>query len=209
MTSSIEVNEEGAGQRPLTYVEAVHCYACGAAEVASDQCNCQTFRLPRNTLQAILKAVEPLPQGDEVDRALDLIDELYRKYGVELDAEDVKTAQEARAALVRSKLPIEDVLADPHAVHINMLRGGIAKPSHRQVWHIYGKALADEMPDEYRSKLPIGDDVRERVAIALYERCNPVGTWLDCSAETKAEYLADADAAITAIGSQSIEGEMG
>jgi hypothetical protein len=48
------------------------------------------------------------------ERALDLIDELYRKYGVELDTDDVAIAQAARAALTRPEQqtePTDAVLA--------------------------------------------------------------------------------------------------
>ncbi len=41
-------------------------------------------------------------------------------------------------------------LKDPHMVHVNMLRGTIAKPSARSIWHIYGQSLAHEMPTEIR-----------------------------------------------------------
>lgn len=33
---------------------------------------------------------------------------------------------------------LREALADPNAVHVNMLRGGIARPSLAQIIHIYG-----------------------------------------------------------------------
>jgi hypothetical protein len=36
---------------------------------------------------------------------------------------------------------VERVLADPMAVHVNMLRGSIAKPSAAAIRHVYGKEL--------------------------------------------------------------------
>ena len=33
---------------------------------------------------------------------------------------------------------LQEALADPNVVHVNMLRGGIAKPSIAQIVHIYG-----------------------------------------------------------------------
>ncbi len=39
-----------------------------------------------------------------------------------------------------------DILSDPNAVHANMLRGTIAKPSLAQIIHLYGsQALLDEI----------------------------------------------------------------
>ena len=64
---------------------------------------------------------------------------------------------------------VEAVLRDPNAVHVNMLRGGIARPSFAQIIHIYGEeallaalnagqsgegereALADHFPTGLRS----------------------------------------------------------
>lgn len=34
---------------------------------------------------------------------------------------------------------LREALADPSAVHVNMLRGGIARPSLAQIIHIYGE----------------------------------------------------------------------
>lgn len=62
---------------------------------------------------------------------------------------------QARALLAATPAPPVDetdrlltALTDPNAVHVNMLRGGIAKPSIAQIIHIYGEeairaALAD------------------------------------------------------------------
>ena len=57
------------------------------------------------------------------------------------------TADQARIA------ELEGNLTDPQAVHVNMLRGGIAKPSPANIWHIYGRELLDAMPDELRQAL--------------------------------------------------------
>ena len=120
-TSSIQVSEEGAEQRPLTYAEAIHCYQCGATEVASAECNCQTFRFPRNALQAILSA-QSLPQGDEVERrAREMFDEvevrrLSNPHTMPARWEDHRDGylRKARqeAALARSKLPIDPLAKD-------------------------------------------------------------------------------------------------
>lgn len=43
---------------------------------------------------------------------------------------------------------LQTLLADPSAVHLNMLRGSIAKPSPRQIVHIYGRdVLAKTLAD--------------------------------------------------------------
>ncbi|MDR6851035.1 hypothetical protein J2Y54_000528 [Sphingomonas sp. BE123] len=42
-------------------------------------------------------------------------------------------------------------LSDPNAVHVNMLRGSIAKPSPAQIWHIYGNELLADMPESARA----------------------------------------------------------
>jgi hypothetical protein len=45
-------------------------------------------------------------------------------------------------------------LSDPTAVHLNMLRGGIAKPSVPNIWHLYGEeALLAEAPEHIRTAL--------------------------------------------------------
>jgi hypothetical protein len=46
---------------------------------------------------------------------------------------------------------LREVLADPAAVHVNMLRGGIAKPTVAQIWHLYGAELLAAMPAEHLS----------------------------------------------------------
>jgi hypothetical protein len=45
---------------------------------------------------------------------------------------------------------LREALRDPAVVHLNMLRGGIAKPSVAQIWHLYGAALLEGMPAEHR-----------------------------------------------------------
>ena len=50
------------------------------------------------------------------------------------DAEDAADRIEAQAAEIKD---ITDKLLDPNAVHINMLRGGIAKPTLNQIEHLY------------------------------------------------------------------------
>lgn len=53
-------------------------------------------------------------------------------------AERWKYAQSILASLSASNA-MRDALEDPNAVHVNMLRGSIAKPSIAQIIHIYGK----------------------------------------------------------------------
>lgn len=44
-----------------------------------------------------------------------------------------------------------EALRDPNAVHVNMLRGGIAKPSLAQIIHIYGRDAVAEALSHYGS----------------------------------------------------------
>lgn len=81
--------------------------------------------------------------------------------------------------------PDLEALKDPNAVHVNMLRGGIARPSHAQIWHIFGAGLEQDMPDDVRATLaPSRDEEgsvdREAVLAALNKLPEPEywdGTW--------------------------------
>jgi hypothetical protein len=55
------------------------------------------------------------------------------------------------------------LLVDPNAVHLNMLRGTIARPSVEQIRHLYGPAIAAEKEAQ---AAPAGDLV-EQLARAL------------------------------------------
>lgn len=57
----------------------------------------------------------------------DLIAEKFRKYEATI---------EAQAATIEK---LEGALKDPNAVHVNLLRGTIARPTIRQIIHIYGE----------------------------------------------------------------------
>ncbi|MEN6548924.1 MAG: hypothetical protein ABFE07_23005 [Armatimonadia bacterium] len=49
-------------------------------------------------------------------------------------------AAQAEIAALRAELAAARVaLKDPHAVHVNLLRGDIAQPSIAQIVHIYGR----------------------------------------------------------------------
>lgn len=50
--------------------------------------------------------------------------------------------------------PIRDVLKDPTAVHLNMLRGGIAKPSPTNIGHLYRGEEAAEVVREVMRQNP-------------------------------------------------------
>lgn len=63
---------------------------------------------------------------------------------------------EAAAEIERLTAELTDIKAAlevPANVHVNMLRGGIAKPSAQSIWHLYGRELLDAMPDDYRQPL--------------------------------------------------------
>lgn len=65
--------------------------------------------------------------SDYASAALDIFDSLARALSA-TPAPPVDETDRLRIAL-----------ADPNAVHVNMLRGGIAKPSIAQIIHIYGE----------------------------------------------------------------------
>jgi hypothetical protein len=54
-------------------------------------------------------------------------------------------AQEIVDTIAQSQ-NVPEILSNPDAVHVNMIRGTIAKPSLRQIVHLYG-------PDELRQAL--------------------------------------------------------
>ena len=72
-----------------------------------------------------------------------------RFYGDDRNAHQLSCATFATtpASVTPDAGEIERVLADSNAVHLNMLRGGIAKPSIKQIIHLYGEeALRDALP---------------------------------------------------------------
>jgi hypothetical protein len=72
---------------------------------------------------------------------------------VEILDETLPIVARAYDALEAQALQIA-VLSDPAAVHLNMLRGGIAKPSVPNIWHLYGEeALLAEAPEHIRTAL--------------------------------------------------------
>jgi len=77
---------------------------------------------------------------------------------------------------------IHDVLQDPIAVHANMLRGGIAKPSPTNIWHLYGRELFDAMPHEFRQAareraLDEAAEVAFKYPFTDHEHSNPAVCW--------------------------------
>ena len=62
---------------------------------------------------------------------------------IKLLEESCKAGAEACVSVLMRRL-----LADPVAVHINMLRGGIAKPSIRDIIHLYGRDALLEVISE-------------------------------------------------------------
>ena len=76
------------------------------------------------------------------------------------DAEDAADRIEAQAAEIKD---ITDKLLDPNAVHINMLRGRIAKPTLNQIEHLYPE-IRELRAEIDRLKRPMDDE--EMVAIA-------------------------------------------
>ncbi len=62
------------------------------------------------------------------------------------------TQEEAFDAADAAIATMFERLRDPATVHVNMLRGGIAKPSPTNIWHIYGRELLADMPKEYAAE---------------------------------------------------------
>lgn len=62
------------------------------------------------------------------------------------------TQEEAFDAVDAAIATMFERLRDPATVHVNMLRGGIAKPSPTNIWHIYGRELLADMPKEYAAE---------------------------------------------------------
>lgn len=73
---------------------------------------------------------------------------------------DILAARDARIA------EFERILADPNAVHINMLRGTIARPSIEQVRHLY--------PEEFAALEAERDKLREALKAAKGYALNAV-----------------------------------
>lgn len=83
--------------------------------------------------------------------------------GVEnLQLSERATAAEAERDEMRA------VLSDPSAVHINMLRGGIAKPSVANIIHLYGDQVlcAAEERDRYKAALEPFADAAEDLNVS-------------------------------------------
>lgn len=73
-----------------------------------------------------------------------------------IDRQATQWSADAEAAEQRCA-DMEKALADPVAVHANMLRGGIAKPSPANIWHLYGdEALLAAMPESARALAQTG-----------------------------------------------------
>lgn len=88
-------------------------------------------------------------------------------------------AAEALSAAIPSEL------SDPNAVHINMLRGAIAKPTVEQIIHIYGAdvlkaALASQDAEPTETDTTANADLIARLRAHVRKRDNPAipnGAW--------------------------------
>lgn len=95
--------------------------------------------------------------ADEQDQIMAELPSLLRL--CELVANDAVDQRAALSAMKRDQAErgaIEDAIKDPNAVHVNLLRGSIARPSPRQIWHIYQRELLADMPSEFREELSAG-----------------------------------------------------
>lgn len=70
----------------------------------------------------------------------------------------LEAAEKERDALAEWKRNTEAVLADGHAVHLNMLRGTIATPTKAQLLHVLGdQSLSTAEVDRYRLEKRVAD----------------------------------------------------
>jgi len=89
------------------------------------------------------------------------IEEVWEAAFAAYQEADYEKGHTAAIAVLRRHCATAAELADPVLVHVSMLRGGIAKPSSANIWHIYGRELLDTMPDDIRHHLvprATGDD---------------------------------------------------
>lgn len=84
----------------------------------------------------------------------------------------------ALAAILQSDQQQAELLSDPTAVHVNMLRGGIAKPTPANIWHIYGRELLDAMPDEFRAGLQAELKTLAEAMAGALDDCQPWLPWI-------------------------------
>lgn len=86
------------------------------------------------------------------------------------------TQEEAFDAADAAIATMFERLRDPATVHVNMLRGGIAKPSPTNIWHIYGRELLVAMPKEYvaEEKARLLEALRACAPIARTDVVKPV-----------------------------------
>lgn len=90
-------------------------------------------------------------QSDIVAR-LRAVPAIAFEHAGQLGIEDPSLAHEAAATIeaLRAELAGKDAaLADPDAVHANLLRGSIARPSVHQMIHIYSPAKVMNALDRY------------------------------------------------------------
>jgi hypothetical protein len=82
----------------------------------------------------------------------------------ELAQLSLRAISEATAAL-----EAQEGLTDPVAVHVNMLRGTIAKPSARNIVHLYGEAALLAEMDTLRARLSAAEAIGARLTQGLVE----------------------------------------
>jgi hypothetical protein len=56
--------------------------------------------------------------------------------------------QAIQRAIDAARAQLAESLLDPATVHVNTLAGRIAKLPPAQIWHIYGRELLTDMPDD-------------------------------------------------------------
>lgn len=118
-----------------------------------------------------------------------------------LEAEK-KRADKAEAELAK--------VTDPNAVHVNMLRGTIAKPSVAQIKHLYGDAIADPAElTRLRARADKAEDRAERFKNALQElqqwvNAYPLDIYPEPNFRLAAKVLTDAGLSLDAISASNM-----
>lgn len=79
-------------------------------------------------------------------------------------------------ALIRAEPTHAQIMADPNAVHINILRGSIAKPTVEQIIHIYGADILRAALPPTQAQIMADERVQAMVRLA-HEIANNKTTW--------------------------------
>jgi hypothetical protein len=97
----------------------------------------------------------------------------------------------------RSEAATQPDLTDPVVVHANMLRGTIAKPTWKQIKHLY----PEQFPDAAPSREAIARVIFPNAFLDEHEKSPPIRIWTQAMQEAAFE-TADAILALFAVPSE-------